>query len=45
MGAETETKAVRELREGAGTQFDPTIVEVFIQDVLPQIGQRQARAA
>lgn len=32
--ARTEEEAVEELLKNAGTQFDPTIVEVFVRDVI-----------
>jgi len=37
--------ALQELRQNAGTQFDPALVKVFISDVLPQIRQEKAKAA
>ena len=37
--------AVQELRRNAGTQFDPALVEVFIDEVLPQIDREKAKAA
>ncbi|GAF78748.1 unnamed protein product, partial [marine sediment metagenome] len=37
--------AVQELRQNTGTQFDPAMVEAFINEVLPQIDQEKAKAA
>lgn len=37
--------AVQELRRNTGTQFDPAMVEAFINEVLPQIDQEKAKAA
>ena len=39
--ASTHDRAIEELRASAGTQFDPGLVEVFIEHALPALEQRQ----
>jgi diguanylate cyclase (GGDEF)-like protein len=37
--------AIDELRRNSGTQFDPALADLFINEVLPQIDQEKAKAA